>query len=64
MAGFAGSRRPLASAELTANFAHAILARRGMAGVSLDYSACFDNIDAELAVEVMQRCGLPQLICT
>ena len=28
-------------------------------GVSLDYTACFDRIDVQLGVELLQRLGLP-----
>ena len=32
-------------------------------GVSLDYSACFDRIDPELGISLLQKLGLPDAIC-
>ena len=29
----------------------------------MDYTACFDNIDAELAIQVLEKLGLPQGMC-
>ena len=35
------------------------MAKQKLIGASLDYTACFDNIDAELCLLVLSRLGLP-----
>ena len=43
-------------------FSKATTVRTKLFGASLDYTACFDNIDAELALLVLVRLGLPSRI--
>ena len=48
-----------ASAPVAISFSKATMAKQKLIGASLDYTACFDNIDAELCLLVLSRLGLP-----
>ena len=48
-----------ASAPVAISFSKATMAKQQLIGASLDYTACFDNIDAELCLLVLSRLGLP-----
>ena len=51
-----------ASAPVSVAFAKATTINEKLFGASLDYTACFDNIDAELAIQVLVRLGLPATV--
>ena len=52
-----------ASAPVTIAMADATLNHRPLIGTSLDYTACFDRIDPFLAIDVLERHGLPDALC-
>ena len=51
-----------ASAPVAISVSKATMAKQKLLGASLDYTACFDNIDAELCLLIISRLGLPKEI--
>ena len=51
-----------ASAPVAISLSKATMAMQKLVGASLDYTACFDNIDAELCLLILLRLGLPKEI--
>ena len=51
-----------ASAPVAISVSKATMAMQKLVGASLDYTACFDNIDAELCLLILLRLGLPKEI--
>ena len=54
-----GQGTATASAPVAVAMVKATAAEEAIIGASLDYSMCFDNIDAFLAIQVLQLFGLP-----